>query len=169
LMNRRTPPFLPPGSNVGWTPYAWLVYLPTFYVTPVLLTRAGVAAWWLWPLTVAATLLFLTTYFAGFWVRGRRLIAVSAVQTALGIGFAPINPGSCVFFVYAASFIANLDRSRDAVRGLLLIAGLGAATLLLSDAPPFFGAVAVLISLVVGGVNLHYSQQSRAASKLRLA
>lgn len=168
-MKQRTPPLLPPGTNVGWTPYAWLVYLPTFYITPVVLTRAGVAPWWLWPLTIAATLLFLVTYFAGFWVKGSRLAAIAAVQTVLGIAFAPINPGSCVFFVYAASFVANLDRSRDALRGVLLIAALGGLTLLLTEAPPFFGMVAVLITLVVGGVNLHYSQQGRAASKLRLA
>src|SRR5690606_24112980 len=110
LMNSRALPLLPPGSSMGWTPYAWLVYLPTFFVAPVVMTRAGVAQWWLCPLTIAATLVFLGTCFAGFWVHGRRLMVVSAIQTMLGIGFAPINPGSCVFVVYAASCIGTLPR-----------------------------------------------------------
>jgi two-component system sensor histidine kinase DesK len=168
-MTRRSPPLLPPGSGMGWTPYAWLVYLATFFIAPVVITRAGQAPWWLWPVTIAATLIFLTTYFIGYWVRGRKLIAVSVVHTLLGVAFAPINPGSCVFFVYAASAIATLDRSRDAVRGLLLVSAVGAVTGLLVDAPPFFILVAVVIALLVGGVNLHYSQQSRAQNKLRLA
>src|SRR5690606_12165285 len=124
---------------------------------------------WLWPLTIAATLVFLGTYFAGFWVHGRRLMVVSAIQTMLGIGFAPINPGSCVFFVYAASCIGTLPRSRDALCGMILITSLGIATAILTDAPPFFVLVAGVITLVVGGVNYHYAQQSRALSKLRLA
>jgi two-component system sensor histidine kinase DesK len=168
-MTRRAPPLLPPDSGLGWTPYGWLVYLGTFFVAPVMVTRAGEAEWWLWPLTIAATLLFLVSYFVGYWVRGRKLVAVSVVQTALGIAFAPINPGSCVFFVYGASSIATLDRSRDAVRGLILVVALGAGTALVTDAPLFFILVAVAISLLVGGVNLHFSQQSRAHNKLRLA
>jgi two-component system, NarL family, sensor histidine kinase DesK len=46
---------------------------------------------------------------------------------------------------------------------------MGAVTGLLVDAPPFFLLVAVVITLLVGSVNLHYSQQGRAQSKLRLA
>jgi two-component system sensor histidine kinase DesK len=94
---------------------------------------------------------------------------IAAVHTALGLAFAPINPGSCVFFVYAASFAGNFERSRDAVRALLLIVALGAATVVVTRAPLFFTLVAVVIALMVGGVNLHYSQQGRARSKLRLA
>jgi two-component system sensor histidine kinase DesK len=90
-------------------------------------------------------------------------------QAAIGVVFAPINQGSSVMFIYSASFIAQLDRPRDALRGVILIAALAALTALLTDAPPFFWVGGVLITLVVGGVNLHFHQEGHAQRKLRLA
>lgn len=168
-MRRIRPPFLPDRGSVGWTPYAWLIYLASFYITPVSLTRAGAADWWTWPVTIAATIIFLVTFFRAYWVRGVKLIPIAATHTLLGIALAPVNPGSSVFFVYAASFAAQLDRPRDALRSMLVIALFGAATAPFTPAPLFFVAIAVGITFVVGSVNLHYAQQGRAQQKLRLA
>lgn len=166
---RRAFRLLPPDTGLGWTPYAWLVYLPTFLISPILYTRAGQASVWMWSATIAALALFLFTYFRGFWVRGVRLIPIIATQAALGVAFAPINQGSAVLFVYAASFAAQLDRPRDGVRGVLLIATIAAATAVITSQPLFFWVTGVLVSLVVGGVNLHFHQAARAQKKLRLA
>ena len=91
---------LPPDSGMGWTPYAWLIYLLTFFIGPVVATREGGVAWWVWPATILGTLIFLASYFYGYWVHGRRRMLVAALHTALGVAFAPVNPGACVFFVY---------------------------------------------------------------------
>lgn len=168
-MRRLRPPFLPDRCNAGWTPYAWLIYLASFYIGPIAQTRAGAAEWWLWPATVLGTIVFLLAYFRAHWVRGRRLVRMAAVQVALGILFAPINAGSAVFFVYGASFVAQLDRTRHAVRGVGLIAALGGIMSFFTQAPLFFAAVSVGITLVVSGVNLHYARESRTLRKLRLA
>jgi two-component system sensor histidine kinase DesK len=160
---------LPPGTPLGWTPFAWLIYLPTFLVGPILDTRAGEAGLGYWAVTVLVIVAFLYSYFRGFWLRGRRLLPHIAFQTALGDAFASINPGSCVFFVYAGSFAAQMERQRNALQTLLLVAGIGLVTAFATRAELFFWLTAVAVTLVVGGVNLHFAQTGRAQRKLRLA
>lgn len=166
---RRRFRLLPPDSPHGWTPYAWLVYLITFMIEPAYRIDAGRAG----PLYLGATALglavFLWTYFRAYRVRGLKLVPLVAIQTLLGIGFAPINVGSSVFFVYAAATAAQLDRARDAGRTIVVIALLGGVTAYVTQPPFFFWIVAIGITLLVGGVNLHYAQQSRAHHKLRMA
>ena len=41
---------------LGWTPFAWLLYLPIFLTDPIAHSRAGVAPVWLWPLTISVWL-----------------------------------------------------------------------------------------------------------------
>src|SRR5687767_11645151 len=96
---------LPPRSSLGWTPYAWLVYLVPFLLMPAIPGGPAEGRWWA---TAVATAAFLPAYFRAFWERGARLLALVAVQTALGAAFARSNPGAVVFFVYAASFAGQL-------------------------------------------------------------
>src|SRR4051812_48049774 len=89
---------LPRNDYLGWTPYAWLIYLPAFFVQPIVnrsVTQAVLAS--------AAGVVFLFTYFRGYWVRDRELLPFVLVQTALGAAFTPINSGAYVLFIYAAS------------------------------------------------------------------
>jgi two-component system, NarL family, sensor histidine kinase DesK len=162
-------PLLPPNSRLGWTPYAWLIYLPTFLIEPVLRTQAGRASALYWAVTILAIVVFLVSYFVGYWVDGRRRMAIVAVQAALGVMFAPINTGSGVFFVYAASFAGFVVPRRTAVRLVAGIAALGAIAAWATSAPIYFWIVAIAFSLLVGGVNVHTAEQHRNDSRLRLA
>lgn len=168
-MSRRRFHLLPPDSPLGWTPYAWLVYLPTFLLEPVIRTQQGEAGPLYWAATMLGLLVFFAAYFRGYWLRGVRLYPIVAVHTALGVVFTPINVGSCVFFVYAASFAGYLDRPRDALRSIAVIAALAAAMAYLTAAPLFFWIVGVAIAVVVGAVNVHFAQTGRAQRSLRLA
>lgn len=160
---------LPPDSPHGWTPYAWLFYLVSFMIEPAFRINAGRAGPLYLGVTALGLAVFLWTYFRAYRVRGLKLVPLVAIQTLLGIGFATINIGSSVFFVYAAATAAQLDRVRDAGRAVILIALLGGATAYVTQPPFFFWIVAIGITLLVGGVNLHYAQQSRAHHKLRMA
>lgn len=160
---------LPPGSPHGWTPYAWLFYLPTFLIEPIARTRAGQASVLYWVATLVGLGVFLTAYFRAYWVRGVRLLPVIAVQAALAVTYSPFNIGACVLFVYAAAAAAQLDRTRDALRLVLLIGGLGAATALVIDAPVFFWITSVGVTLLIGTVTMHDAQSRRVQHKLRLA
>ncbi|HEX6065812.1 MAG TPA: sensor histidine kinase [Longimicrobiales bacterium] len=158
---------LPDDKELGWTPYAWLIYLPTFLIEPITRHRAGDIAGAHWVITIAALAVFLASYFYGYWARGNRLVAVAGLQTALGVAFAPINVGSFVLFIYAASFVAQLA-DRRAPRYIVGIAVVAAITAWLTDAPLFFW-IGVVLTLMIGGINLHYARFRKAQRQLRRA
>ncbi|MBC7791229.1 MAG: sensor histidine kinase [Anaerolineae bacterium] len=160
---------LPPNTYLGWTPYAWLVYLPIFLIEPVVRTRLGRGSAGLWAITLAGVVVFLIAYFRGYWVGGRRMLPVVAVLVALAVGFSPVNTGSSVFFIYAASFAAQLPRARDAFRLILGITVIAAVSSWATDAPLYFWISSVVITPIIGGVNLHFAQIERSNAKLRLA
>jgi two-component system sensor histidine kinase DesK len=155
-------PLLPPGE--GWLPYLWLVYLPPVFIAPVQSGRA-----WQWLATGAAVLVFLAAYFRAYWVSGRRVLPLIAVQCALAVALAPWNPVAPSFFIYAASFAARAGRTRTAVTIIAAIALLASATAFLSPRPLLFWLYAVVFSALVGVINLHAAQVARTNARLRLA
>ncbi|MGH7505031.1 MAG: sensor histidine kinase, partial [Longimicrobiales bacterium] len=169
VMRERRFRLLPPGGPYGWTPYAWLVYLPTFLIEPIARATEGRASAGYLAATAAGVVVFLVSYFRGYWVRGVKLVPIIAVQTALGIAFAPVNPGASIFFIYAAAFAGQLDRARSALQGVVLVAAIAALTAFVASVPVFFWISAVGFSLLIGAVNLHFSQSARAHRTLRLA
>jgi two-component system sensor histidine kinase DesK len=115
---------LPPEPGLGWIPYAWIVYLGSFFVEPIVRGRdLGY-----WAVTIVGALVFLVSYFRAHWERGPRLLAIIAFQVALGIGFSPFNSGAAVFFVYAASFAGQLDPPKAGLWLVALITAIGATT-----------------------------------------
>jgi len=175
-MIRRTPDekrawyqLLPRNSPMGWTPLAWLLYLPTFLIEPIERTQAGRAGAVYWTVTMLGLIAFLVSYFRGYWVSGDKLKRVVAFQVGLAIGFSFINTGAGVLFIYAAAFAGQLDRSREALRTIIGIAVIGAIVSLLIDAPGYFWISSTLIALLIGGINLHFSQLGKTQSRLLLA
>ncbi|HEX8361188.1 MAG TPA: sensor histidine kinase [Longimicrobium sp.] len=164
----RTRP-LPADPHLGWTPYLWLLYITFFLVEPAARARAGALTAGYAAVTAAALVVFLVSYFRAFWVRGGELLLVIAVQCGLAAALAPVNAGSSVFFIYAASFAGKLEPSRTAIRAILAVSALGAVTSWVTRAPPWYWVPAVGMSLMVGYVNLHEAQMKRADAKLRLA
>lgn len=156
---------LPGSRSLGWVPFAWLIYLANFFIAPI--TRGASAAQWI--ATVVATVVFLVSYFAGHWVRRGRLMAVIAVQVGLALAFAPFNPGAATFFVYAASFAGRIDRPRVGLRVILLIALTGVVAGLALSAPVYYWILVLLLAPLIGAVNWHYAQVTRADARLRMA
>ena len=103
---------LPPGGHFGWTPWAWLVYLPTLFAEPFYYQRPA----WQTALTLAGTVAFLVSYFVGYWLEAgtRGFFANVALEVLLGAALAPINSGSSVLFVYAAGFAGRRRAPRSA-------------------------------------------------------
>lgn len=160
---------LPADAYLGWTPYAWLLYLPIFLIGPFVQVRTGAMTAGYATATALGVVVFLVSYFRGFWAGGRELVLIMAVQTLLGVAFAPVNTGAAVFFVYAASFAANLERPRAAASAIVLVTIAGLLTSWLTGAPPYFWIPAIGLPLLIGFVNLHQAQVNRANAKLRLA
>ena len=105
--------------DLGWAPFAWLVYL-IFYFVPLVAghptTRELV-----WSLVALAV--FLPLYFEGFRSRGPRQLAIAWIIHGIGLAIVPINPAGGCFFIYAISFVAFAARPRQAFAwlGLMLL------------------------------------------------
>jgi len=157
---------LPRDRDLGWAPYAWLVYLSVYVLTPLVLVRArgGLV------LQAAGLLLFLPLYFAGFWVEGSRRVWIIAAITAIGVATTWANPGGAVFFVYAASFVGGALAGRRAAAAVVAITlvGLGAAWQTGAFAPFTLLFVGVFAPLI-GFLNLHTADVRRRDASLRLA
>lgn len=156
---------LPANRYLGWTPYAWLVYLPTMIVEPITAHASSLE----WAATIVATVAFVVSYFRGYWLTGRALLWIVAFQTALGVALTPMNPGAVVLFVYACSFVAQLGDDRLALRGIVIVALVGTAVTLATRTPSYAWLTAAIIAPLIGGVNLHFARVGRASHALRLA
>lgn len=156
--------FLPRDDYLGWTPYAWLVYLPAIFVQPIIERSAAHGL-----LAVLSAGVFLVTYFAGYWRRDERLIPIILIQVGLGVGMTAINTGAYVFFVYAASFAAQMSGTRTALRWVGAVYAVGLVTATIWNAPFYYWLGHGVFTPFIAGVNLHFARVKRANAELRLA
>ncbi|MFL6196488.1 MAG: histidine kinase [Thermoanaerobaculia bacterium] len=157
---------LPKDPELGWTPYAWLIYLFPFLIAPVLGGPGGRPAWsW----TLLGTVLFLGLYFRGYWLQGRRVLWAAGAILLLGMAYAPFNFGAGVFFTYSAAFIAHSGPPRFAWRLLGVLLAVLALEAVLAPLSPFVWAPAAVFALMIGGLNIHSAEVRRANARLRLA
>ena len=154
---------IPKADELGWTPYAWLVYLGIFWLAALVDDPTPTD----WTLTALGTALFLPLYFWGYWLSGRKALMAVAGLTLLGIVFAPINWGSSVFFVFAAGHLGYVGPAGFAFRLLLVLAALPPLEAWLLDLSPFFWIPGMVFSLLVGGINIHYAGVRRSQAALR--
>jgi two-component system sensor histidine kinase DesK len=156
---------LPDDPEIGWTPYAWLIYLTSFLAWPALRRASALE----WALTAAGTAVFLVLYFWGHWQEGRKILWAAGGILLLGVLFAPWNPGAATFFIYAASFVADAGSPRFAWSLLGAMLGVLALETSLAHLSPYAWVPAAVFSLVIGGVCIHGAEVKRANAKLRMA
>jgi len=156
-------PLLPPGSGLGWTPYAWLIYLGSYLWRPMV----GDVA----PMEIAASFViaavFVPLYFWGYWQNGRRIVWPALGMAVLGTIGAFWNPMAAVFFIFGAGYVGGAASARlgMAVLGGLL-AWIAAVSILLSPHASFW-LVGSVFTLLIGGINLHFGQMAKKNAKLR--
>lgn len=154
---------LPNRSDIGWTPYLWLLYLalPVLGLwgrrhegTSTLLGCLGLAA-------------FLVLYFNGYWHRGRRVLWNIVGITLLASLWVPVDSTALVFFTYAGSFAGAVGAptvARRVVLGVVMVAVLCGA---LTGQPwPWF-LLTVSLCLMVGAVNIYYAELERRRAALQ--
>jgi two-component system sensor histidine kinase DesK len=153
---------LPKNHGMGWAAYALLGYLGFFLIDPIM-DRAG-AATWAW--TGLGMLLFLVMYFALYWVCGWKTVALSVGVMLLGVAYLPFNSGASCFFIYAASFFAFEEKATTAFQYIAGVVAVLAVELYLLRSPHIAWFVDIGLLLVVGTLNVHFSQRARAQKKL---
>ncbi|HEY4591410.1 MAG TPA: hypothetical protein VIJ61_03315, partial [Thermoanaerobaculia bacterium] len=161
----RFPRLLPDDPEIGWTPYAWLIYLTSFLAWPAMRRASALE----WALTVAGTVVFLALYFWGYWLEGRKILWAAGGILLLGVLFAPWNPGAATFFIYAAAFLADAGSPRFAWSLLGVMLAVLALETPLAHLSPYAWAPAAVFSLVIGGISIHAAEVRRANAKLRMA
>ncbi len=158
---------LPHDTDLGWTPYAWLIYIVPFALTPFISSwqsnARGFATYGI------ALVVFVVLYLRSYWVRGRELVLVAAMTLAMGLAFWPISLGAGALFIYASAMIALLDSPKWAMRGVVTVAVITILEAILLRRELWHAAWPVVFVLLVGGINIHYSQVGRANARLRLA
>jgi two-component system, NarL family, sensor histidine kinase DesK len=147
---------LPPDSRVGWTPFGWLVYLSFFVVYAAFRNTARD-----WVIDGAALTVFLALYFRGFWVHGAALLRIVVAIVAIGVLVSPRNPGASCFFIYGAAFLGDVARPSTAFRWLAGIIALVLLQTWLMHLPAAFWVPAAVLSLLVGGSNIHFAEVRR--------
>lgn len=156
---------LPRNQELGWTPYVWLIYLGFFFIQPVA-SRAG---WKEWLATALASAVFLVLYFASYWFRGRRRLAIAAAIALLGLGFAPWNEGAAVFVIYASTGMAYVGDTGVAVKGLAALLAIVAVEAFLLHLSIWFWVYCIGLSLSIGSVSIYFAQRNEANRQLRMA
>ena len=157
---------LPQNKDLGWTPYAWLIYLAS---VPFYGYASGQRSSMFWALNILSMAVFLVLYFRGYWIKDKRLLWIVAAIALLGVVYSPANPGASVYFVYAASFAGHLDGSKLAIRivtSILLLIGLETWVFHLT---PYFWVPGVVFAALIGAINIHYAQRARDTKKLLMA
>lgn len=155
-MRRVSFSLLPRSSPLGWTPYAWLVYVSFFLVWAVMYNSPVD-----WLIDGPAFVLFLALYFRGFWLGGRALLRVALAILAIGLLLAPRNPGASCFVIYAAAFMGEVGPPRLGIRWLIGVVAIVALESWLLDLHPGFWIPAIVLSLLVGGTNIHFGEMRR--------
>ncbi|MBA2707858.1 MAG: sensor histidine kinase [Gemmatimonadaceae bacterium] len=156
---------LPEDSYLGWTPYAWLAYLPPLFLQPAL----GGASATTWAMTSVACLIFLPLYFRGYWARGVESYLIIGAITALGAVLVPFNSSGFVLFIYAAGFAGTQRPVRRALQLLVMLSAILLAEALILELPLWAWVWAFGLTWMVGGVNVHHTSVRVANSKLRMA
>ena len=101
-------------KDQDWTPYGYLIYLVYYLITPFFFP---VPVWYR-AVTVLVTLAATALYFAGYWIRDRRILRIVGAFVALGVALIPSNPAASVFFVYGAAFLGKVFEPAEAWRGI---------------------------------------------------
>jgi two-component system sensor histidine kinase DesK len=147
---------LPENTPLGWTPYAWLVYLSFFLVLGVLRNEPHH-----WLVDGPAILLFLVLYFRGFWVSGNALLRIVFAIVAIGLLTSLRNPGASSFFIFAAAFLGEVGPPSRAARWLLVIVGIIALHTWIAGLSAAFWIPAATLSVLIGGSNIHFGEMRR--------
>jgi two-component system sensor histidine kinase DesK len=153
---------VPKNNGMGWATYALLGYLGFFLIDPIMDHSGPVT--WAW--TGLGILIFLVLYFALYWVCGWKALFCAFAVALLGVVYLPSNSGASCFFIYSASFLAFEEKASTSFKYIAALAALLAAELYLLHRPAISYFVDVGLLVMIGVLNVYFSQRGRAQKKL---
>ncbi|MEO8033885.1 MAG: sensor histidine kinase [Acidobacteriota bacterium] len=156
---------IPKSEELGWMPYAWLIYL-SFYLFVPAMSKPTLG---MWAATLGGLAVFLVLYFRGFWARGRELELITGAIALLGAVYYPWNPGAGSFSIYASSFAGKMHDPRKTVGFVAVIEIVTIVESVVFHVPWYSAVWPIVFSALIAGMSLHYAERERANARLRLA
>ena len=151
--------------DLGWDTYAWLIYSVPFIVT----TLAADAAMYYKVLAVLLFAAFLPLYFAGYFIRGPRILWIIAGLDAIAIAGSSFNPSAASFFIYGSAFVGNGFPTRIAARVLIVQVLVGAIASFALGLEWWFYMASVVISMLIGAITIQARAKEAGDARLRMA
>ena len=151
-------------DNSQWWQLIWSVFIGFLFLAP----WKRHATWVEWLLTIVGVLVFLALYVTVIAIWPKRTSLLIAAITLLGVAFAPFNPGACLFFIYAASFVpfAVGGQARPAALLIGVILAIVGVESWLLNLHWHFWAYAIGYSVIIGLGNTWAAQKSFAIERL---
>ena len=155
---------LPPGRDISWVPFVWLIYLAGVPFAPYERHASALE----WALTLGGMAIFLVLYFRGFWVSGTESMVIVAAMFALGAVSVSSNPGALCYFIYASCYIGwGFPRfSWQILAGYSVVLALTLVGLHIQGQTLM---ISLVFSALLGAVNIRQCESARANCRLRLA
>lgn len=154
------------GERSRWFPVLMLGWSVWIFVTP--LYESKYFPDWLWP-TVASYAAFLVLYWIAYYRSRRFVLACALGIAALAYATTPFNPGAQGYVVYACAFLSFCGGTRVAIAWMLGVLVPYVVVWLLIGWPNIYLFSTVLVSFMVGLLNIIMVQRMQADSALRLS
>lgn len=154
-----------PPRRIPWEAYAWLIYvLPVVYSTfaaPFTPFQRAVM--------VVSLVVFLPLYFAGYFIRGPKILWIIGAFDVMGIVNCQWNPSAASFFIYGSAFIAFGFDTRTAIRVLAAQVLIGLIPSFILGMPWWFYMASVVISALIGAITIQARARELTNARLRMA
>ena len=162
----RQPIFQLQQPGTGWM--AWLNIVWSIWIFLVPLMNPGAFPGWLLP-TLASYALFLLMFQRVHYGDRRWIPWLALGMGALGFTLTPLNPGAQGYVIYACAYLPFCLAPRRAIPAMVLVLGLYTSYWLMLGLPWLFVLNAIVVGLVVGLMNVHYSRRKQADAALKLS
>jgi two-component system sensor histidine kinase DesK len=151
--------------RIPWEAYAWLIYSLMFVGTAIAMPFTAQQK----AVMLASFVIFLPLYFAGYLMRGAKIVAIIAVFDIIAIINTPWNPSAASFFIYGSAFVANGFDSPTAMRVLAVQVLVGTIAPYLQGMPWWYYMASTVISALIGAITIQARARDEANARLRLA
>ncbi|GGZ65838.1 two-component sensor histidine kinase [Lysobacter xinjiangensis] len=162
----RQPIFQLQQPGTGWM--AWLNIVWSIWIFLVPLMNPGAFPGWLLP-TLASYALFLLMFQRVHYGDRRWIPWLALGMGALGFTLTPLNPGAQGYVIYACAYLPFCLAPRRAIPAMVLVLGLYTSYWLMLGLPWLFVLNAIVVGLVVGLMNVHYSRRKQVDAALKLS
>jgi len=153
---------LPP--DIGYLPYVWLSYLGMFFLSYFFqtLTIEQII------ISIVCVVAFLVLYFRAYWVAEQQMYFYITAIWLIGFILATINLfGAGTFYVYAAAFCTQFNKSKTGFIVLAVLIGITIISGLLFNVSPHIYISGSFFALIIGASNIFMEEMAKKNRQIK--